>query len=250
MTYCLLIPHYNHERQFLQFLPSLMATGLPCVIVDDGSDPASLQQVEEFVARHSQLHLFAMQINRGKGAAIKSGFCFARALGFTHAIQIDADGQHDLSDLSAFIAASEAHSATIICGKPVFDASAPKARIYGRKVTDFWVALETFSLQVKDSLCGYRVYPLAQMEQVLDRYFLGSRMDFDTEILVKSVWAGVPLAFINTRVVYPEQSVSHFNYLRDNLMLIRLHTRLMLGMLVRFPMLLWRMVLRLRGSQE
>lgn len=240
MIYCLLIPHYNHERQFLQFLPSLIATGLPCIVVDDGSSPESIQQVRDFVARHPGVHLFEMRINRGKGAAVKAGFIHARALGFSHAIQIDADGQHAIADIQRFIAASEAQPETIICGKPVFDASAPKARLYGRKVTDFWVALETLSLKIKDGLCGYRVYPLAQAEQIMDSHYLGSRMDFDTEILVKAVWCGIDLKFIETRVVYPEQSVSHFNYLRDNLLLIRLHSRLMVGMLLRFPAIIVR----------
>lgn len=244
MSYCILIPHYNHERQFLQFLPRLTAAGLPCVIVDDGSEPGSVDQVRDFIKQYSSVYLFEMRVNRGKGAAVKAGFIHARALGFSHALQIDADGQHEVADIQRFISASEIQPDVIICGKPVFDESAPKARLYGRKVTDFWVALETLSFKIKDGLCGYRVYPLARVEQVMDNYYLGSRMDFDTEILVKAVWSGIALKFIETHVVYPEQSVSHFNYVRDNLRLIHLHCRLMLGMLVRFPFILWR---NLRG---
>lgn len=246
MTYCLLIPHYNHERQFLQFLPQLIASGFPCVVVDDGSDPDSVAQVREFIQLHPAVHLFEMRVNRGKGAAVKAGFIHARALGFSHALQIDADGQHEVADIQRFITASETQPEAIICGKPVFDVSAPKARRYGRKITDFWVALETLSFKIKDGLCGYRVYPLTQVERVMDNFFLGSRMDFDTEILVKAVWSGIALKFIETHVVYPEQSVSHFNYLRDNLRLIHLHCRLMLGMLLRFPVILWR---NLRGQE-
>ncbi|OZY87084.1 glycosyl transferase [Cellvibrio mixtus] len=245
MSYCLLIPHYNHERQFLAFLPQLIATGLPLVIVDDGSIEQSRAQVAAAVAQHANAHFFALQRNRGKGSALKAGFYFARSLGFTHAIQIDADGQHDIADIAGFVQQSQAQPEAIICGKPVFDASAPKARVYGRKVTDFWVALETLSLRIKDGLCGFRVYPLAQIENLLDRYFIGNRMDVDTELLVKAVWLNIHLVFINTRVIYPEHNVSHFNYLRDNLLLIKLHSRLMLGMLVRLPMLLWQ---RLRGQ--
>src|SRR5690606_7671316 len=100
--------------------------------------------------------------NRGKGAAVKTGFCYARILGFSHAIQIDADGQHDSAAVSQFVEVSKSNPDTIICGHPLFDESAPKVRLYGRKVTDFWVALETLSFAVKDSLCGFRVYPLDQ----------------------------------------------------------------------------------------
>lgn len=246
MTYCILIPHYNHERQFLQFLPKLVATGLPCIIVDDGSEPGSVGQVREFIKQYSSVHLFEMRINRGKGAAVKSGFIHARALGFSHALQIDADGQHDVADIQRFVAASETQPEVIFCGKPVFDSSAPKARRYGRKITDFWVALETLSFKIKDGMCGFRVYPLTQVEQVVDKYFLGSRMDFDTELLVKAVWSGMTLTFIKTNVIYPQQSVSHYDYLRDNLCLVGLHSRLMVGMLLRFPVILWR---NLRGQK-
>lgn len=245
MTYCLLIPHYNHERQFLAFLPHLVATGLPCVIVDDGSSPESLKQIQQAIAQYSNAYCFPLHRNRGKGGAVKAGCYFARSLGFTHAIQIDADGQHDVDDVAEFVRRSREQPDAIICGKPVFDTSAPKARVYGRKVTDFWVALETLSLRIKDGLCGFRVYPLAQLENVFDHYFVGNRMDFDTELLVKAVWLNIELVYIKTKVIYPDQSVSHFNYLRDNLTLIRLHSRLMVGMVVRLPMLLWQ---RLRGK--
>lgn len=245
MSYCLLIPHYNHERQFVAFLSQLVATGLPLVVVDDGSNSDSLAQVTTAINTYENVHLYKLQRNRGKGAAVKAGCTFARDLGFTHAIQIDADGQHDVADIEQFVQLSRQQPEAIICGKPVFDSSAPKARVYGRKVTDFWVALETLSLRIKDGLCGFRVYPLNAVENVVDHYFLGNRMDFDTELLVKAVWLNTELVFIKTKVIYPGQSVSHFNYLRDNLLLIRLHSRLMLGMLVRLPMLLWQ---RLRGK--
>ncbi len=238
--YCLLVPHYNHSRQLLGFLPRLLAAGLPCVIVDDGSRPEELAAVQAAVADDSRIHFFALGANRGKGAAVKAGFTLARPLGFTHAIQIDADGQHAVEDLPRFIAASDADPRAIICGRPVFDESAPRARRYGRKVTDVFVALETLSLGIKDSLCGFRVYPLTAMERVLDNHFVGSRMDFDPELLVKAAWRGIPMAFLDTRVIYPEQSVSHFNYLRDNLTMIRLHTRLLLTLPVHVPGMLWR----------
>lgn len=245
MNYCLLIPHYNHERQLIAFLPQLVASGLPLVIVDDGSSEQSCEQLATAIQQYSNVNLYRLHRNRGKGGAVKAGLLFVRSLGFTHAIQIDADGQHNVADIPAFMQRSQQYPDAIICGKPVFDKSAPKARVYGRKVTDFWVALETLSLKIKDGLCGFRVYPLTPIENVLDHYFVGNRMDFDTELLVKAVWLNTELIFINTNVIYPEHSVSHFNYLRDNLLLIKLHSRLMLGMLVRLPLLLWQ---RVRGQ--
>lgn len=244
MSYCLLIPHYNHHHQLIRFLPKIAASNLPCIIVDDGSSTESIQLLQDAVKNYPDTLLFLQRRNRGKGGAVKAGFYHARNLGFTHAIQIDADGQHNLDDLPEFIRISKENPHAIICGKPVFDASAPKARLYGRKVTDFWVALETLSLKIKDGLCGFRVYPLTESEILLDHYFISNRMDFDTEFLVKAVWLKTPLIFVKTKVIYPENNISHFNYLRDNLQLIKLHSRLMVGMLARSPMLLWH---RVRG---
>lgn len=244
IKHCLLIPHYNHHHQLIRFLPKLINTGLPCLIIDDGSTEESNQILQSALNDYPGIYLFLQRRNRGKGGAVKAGFYHARSLGFTHAIQIDADGQHNLEDLPEFIRISQENPQAIICGKPVFDDSAPKARLYGRKVTDFWAALETLSLKIKDGLCGFRVYPLTETENILDHYFLSNRMDFDTEFLVKAVWCKTRLIFVKTNVIYPEQNISHFNYLRDNLQLIKLHARLMLGMLIRSPMLIWH---RLQG---
>ena len=210
------------------------------MIVDDGSDADSFNKVKSAVEGNPQVKLFAHKNNRGKGAAVKTGFCHARELGFSYAIQIDADGQHNVDDVERFIQQSETQPNAMICGKPVFDNSVPKVRLYGRKVTDFWVAVETVSFKIKDGLCGFRVYPLTEMERLLDHYYVGSRMNFDTDILVKSVWMDIQLVFVDTKVIYPEKSVSHFNYVRDNILLIQLHSRLLSGMLVRLPKLLWR----------
>lgn len=241
-TYCLLVPHYNHFDQFQAFLPKLLETELPIIIVDDGSEQSQLDKLNASIENVDRIHLFKHPRNRGKGAASLTGMTHACALGFTHAIQIDADGQHDINDIPRFVELSSKKPDTIICGQPVFDESAPKVRLYGRKVTDFWVALETLSFKIKDSLCGYRVYPIHSVELITDRYFVGRRMDFDTDILVKGVWADVDIEFLTTKVIYLEQSVSHFNYLRDNLLLIKLHTRLMFGMAFRLPSLLYRRI--------
>ena len=246
MSYCFLVPHYNHSQQFIEFLPLLLSTGLPIVVVDDGSEREQLDLLESTLRDIDNVFLYAHPRNRGKGAAALAGLTHASALGFTHAIQIDADGQHKASDVEQFIALSKTRPRTIVCGKPVFDESAPKVRLYGRKITDFWVALETLSLKIKDSLCGFRIYPLACLEEVADRYYLGRRMDFDTEVLVKSIWAGIDIEFLPTKVVYLEDSVSHFHYLKDNISLIKLHTRLMIGMIVRAPILIFR---RVRNKQ-
>jgi len=240
--YCLVVPHYNHYEALEKFLPKLSSIGLPCVVVDDGSQGQQLLALESLIANKDGFVLVEHKENRGKGAAMMTGAKKARELGYTHILQIDADGQHEVNDVKLFLKYSTDHPQQIISGAPVFSSDAPKARVYGRKVTDFWVALETLCLNFKDSLCGFRIYPLDQLEQVMAKYSLGNRMDFDTEVLVKSVWQGSQVHFIPTKVRYIENNVSHFHYIKDNLSLIYLHTRLMLGMLIRLPKLLfWRL---------
>jgi len=199
MSYCLVVPHFNHVDAFEKFLPTLVSLNLPCIVVDDGSTDEVKQRLESLLAQYPQIHFYAHAINRGKGAAMWTGAHMARSLGYTHMLQIDADGQHDAADVQAFIKDSKENPSAIISGAPQFDDSAPKARVYGRKVTDFWVALETMRLDIKD----------------------------------------IDIRFIETNVIYFENSVSHFHYLQDNLRLIWLHTRLMCGMLVRLPIKLW-----------
>ncbi len=236
--YCLVLPHFNHVYELKVFLPQILSLKLPCIVVDDGSNEEEVAELTALVSEHSDITLIKHVHNRGKGAAVMTAAVYARTLGMTHIIQIDADGQHNSEDVLGFIDASRLAPNTIICGRPVFDSSAPKARVYGRKVTDFWVAIETLSLKIKDSLCGFRVYPLNQMEFLCDHYYLGPRMDFDTEILVKAAWCNTQLKFIDTEVQYIEEGRSHFRYIRDNLVLIRLHVRLMFGMVIRLPILI------------
>ena len=238
MSYCLAIPHYNHYQSFEAFLPKLETLELACIVVDDGSDDEQSQKLETLLANQANITLLKHGYNRGKGAAILTAASHARQTGHTHIIQIDADGQHDIDDVQKLIAHSELNPNKIVSGAPYFDESAPKSRVYGRKVTTFWVALETLSFDIKDSLCGFRVYPLKEFEIVFDNYHIGKRMTFDTDILVKSHWEGINTDFIDTKVIYIEDNVSHFHYLRDNLLLIKLHTRLMLGMLIRLPKLI------------
>jgi len=234
---CIVVPHYNHTRALEAFLPRLTALQLPCFIVDDGSNKKTKAKLLELLSAYPQVELFEHKINRGKGAAMWSGAHLARQFGYTHMLQIDADGQHNTNDVEHFIKDAHRYPSAIISGAPQFDESAPRARVYGRKVTDFWVVLETWSLKIKDSLCGFRIYPLNEFEQVFDKYHIGKRMDFDTDILVKSVWQGIDIRFIDTKVVYIENNASHFKYWEDNWRLIWLHTRLILGMVVRSPIL-------------
>jgi hypothetical protein len=160
-------------------------------------------------------------------------------------LQIDADGQHDTGDLPRFIAAARARQDAVICGIPAYDASVPKARLYGRYATHVWVWINTLSLHLRDTMCGFRVYPLPPVLRLMGEETIGRRMDFDTEVMVRLYWRQVPVEHLATRVTYPADGVSHFDVWRDNVRISRMHARLFFGMLRRAPRLLWR---RLQGQ--
>ncbi len=238
------VPVYDHEHAIAGVVHGVRAAGLPCLLVDDGSRP-SCAAVLQTLAQQEGVSLLRLDINQGKGGAMLAGFAEAAHRGYSHVLQIDADGQHDTGDLPRFIAAARAQPQAVVCGTPVYDASVPKARLYGRYLTHVWVWINTLSLHLRDSMCGFRVYPLQPVLRLIAEETIGRRMDFDSEILVRLYWRQVPVQHLSTRVTYPADGVSHFDALRDNLRISRMHTRLFFGMLQRAPRLLWR---RLRGQ--
>lgn len=241
---CIVVPVYDHEGAIGQTVADLKRFGLTCYLVDDGSGPAGARVLDEIAARESSwVRLLRHAANQGKGVASRTGFARAHADGFTHAVQVDADGQHDLADLPKLLALADETPAALVTGIPVYDNSVPKSRLYGRYVTHVWVWIETLSLEIRDSMCGFRVYPLAATLDVWERApLVAHRMGFDTEILVRLWWDGVPLRELPTRVTYPADGVSHFDVLWDNVRLVGVHTRLACGMLLRLPWLLARRI--------
>ncbi|MEZ9654686.1 glycosyltransferase [Vibrio splendidus] len=236
---CFLIPCFNHGATMPAVVSSLHHFELPIIIVDDGSELTTKQFLAP-LAENSNVTLVTLEQNQGKGGAVKAGIKRAQELGFSHAIQIDADGQHDLDALPALIQASQDKPQRLISGQPVYDESVPKARLYGRYATHIWVWIETLSLSIKDSMCGFRAYPIDKTQTVLNKYDVGSRMDFDIEILVRLYWEGCDIDFVEIRVIYPENGISHFDALWDNVKISWMHTRLFFGMLPRAPKLIAR----------
>ncbi len=237
----IVIPVYNHERGLATMLDGLRASGLPCLLVDDGSEPGCAAALAEMAQAHAGwLSLVSRAENGGKGAALMTGFAEAARLGYSHVLQIDADGQHDTADIPRFLAAAQDNPEALILGQPRYDQSVPTGRLIGRYVTHVWVWINTLSLAIADTMCGFRVYPLAPVQAVLAQETLGSRMDFDTEIVVRLHWRGVRVINLPTPVRYPADGVSHFKLWLDNLMISRMHARLFFGMLWRAPRLLWR----------
>ena len=233
MNPCLLIPIYNQPQRIGDVVARLEPLRLPLLLVDDGSDAATGAVVEALAARHPWLALIRRPHNGGRGAALKTGYRSALERGFTHALQLDADGQHDPSQVPPLLAAAREEPKALVLGVPVFDESAPAARLYGRWICRVWVWLETLSFTVRDPLCGMRCIPLQPMQALLDARAFADRMDFDVEQVVRLVWAGVPVRSVEVQVHYFEDGVSHYRMLRDNWLLSRLHTRLCLELLER-----------------
>ncbi|WP_241593195.1 glycosyltransferase family 2 protein [Rosenbergiella epipactidis] len=240
ITPCLVIPCYNHGALLVSVIERLAPLSLPCIVVDDGSDSATRFSLEKIEAEVPWVSVIKLQQNSGKGVAVIAGIKQAAVRGFSHAIQVDADGQHSLEDIPKLLALAEKYPDGLISGQPIYDNSIPKARLYGRWITHFWVWVETLSFSIKDSMCGFRIYPINPVLRVCDSKLPGRRMDFDTEIMVRLYWLGYDSYFIRTRVTYPEEGISHFDTVRDNLRISRMHTQLFFGMLLRIPSLLKR----------
>jgi len=237
---CAVIPVFNHEGAIARVATAVADARLPCFLVDDGSSAPCARELDRLAATLPQVRVVRLAKNLGKGGAVCAGLRAAFAAGYTHALQIDADGQHALNDIARFIEAARAHPQALICGRPLFDASMPAIRRGGRYLTHVIVWLDTLSFEIRDSMCGFRVYPLKPLLALLDSARLGSRMDFDVEVLVRLHWRGQPMHWLDTRVCYPLDGVSHFQMVRDNLRMVALHLRLVVGMLLRSPLLIWR----------
>ncbi len=234
----ILIPNYNHKEAIVPLLDRLAVYQLPCLIVNDGSEPGTRAVLEQQERERSWVKILHRPERGGKGAAVLSGLLHLHENGFTHAIQLDADGQHDTSDFPKFIEQSKADPSALVLGSPIYDDSAPKSRLIGRQISRFWVWVETLSFDIADPMLGYRVYPLAPAVAIARRVRLGGRMDFDPEIAVRLYWEGVPVRNVPTRIAYPVGGRSHFMMFSDNVKISWLHTRLFFGMLIRLPRLM------------
>lgn len=238
---CVIIPVYNHQQALPHTVSDLLALKLSVLLIDDGSEQSCLEVQQKLASEYEQVHLFERSNNGGKGATVKDGLRFARTLGFSHALQLDADGQHNNADVPLFLARAKAQPDTLIAGKPTYDESVPKHRLYARYLTHVWVWINTLSFDIEDSMCGFRVYPLNQTLDIIEREFSGDRMDFDPEIIVRWHWRHWAITQLPTQVTYPVDGISHFLPRLDNWLISKMHCRLFFGMLRRLPKRLMRL---------
>ncbi len=242
-THVVLIPSYNTGSTVYATVRSAREVWNPVWVVVDGSTDGTARGLQEMAAVDGGLRVWVLPHNQGKGAAVLEGLRHAAREGYTHALTLDADGQHPAALIPAFMQASQARPETMVLGRPVFDASAPLLRVRGRRVSNGWTNLETLGAGIADSLYGFRVYPVAALAAVMQRQPWMRRFDFDTEAVVRLAWRGVKPVNLDAPVKYlsaAEGGVSHFRYGRDNLLLTWMHARLMAEFVLRLPLLLWR----------
>ncbi|MFT8243693.1 glycosyltransferase family 2 protein [Roseomonas sp. BN140053] len=252
-THLVLIPSFNSGAALLDTVRGARARWNPVWVVVDGSTDGSEAALRPLAAADPGLRVLVLPRNGGKGAAILHGLEEAARAGFTHALAMDADGQHPAASIPAFMAASAARPEAMILGLPVFGPEAPALRVRGRRISNFWAQLETLWGGVGDSLFGFRVYPVAPLLALMRRTRWMRRYDFDAEAAVRLFWRGVPAVNLPAPVRYlsaAEGGVSHFRYGRDNLLLTGMHTRLVLEWLPRLPLLLGRRLLARRRARR
>ncbi len=235
MTPCLLVPIYNHKDTIAGVLRSLAYLNLPALVVDDGSDDATRRVLGELGRELPWVDVERLPENRGRGAALRCGYLRAAERQFSHVIQLDADGQHDPGDVPRFLDAARRYPEAMVLGTPVFDASAPASRVYGRQLSRVIVWAETLTRAIDDPLCGFRCLPLEPTVRLIRRVRLGDRMEFDPEIVVRLVWEGVPVVNMPTRVRYFSGGLSHFDLVGDNARIAWTYLRLLVDLLPRLP---------------
>ncbi|MDB5415665.1 MAG: glycosyl transferase family 2 [Rubritepida sp.] len=241
MKALVLIPSYNSGAKLIETVREARAAWAPIWVVVDGSTDGSEAAVQAAAAEDPELRVLVLGKNGGKGGAVLHGLRAAQAEGFTHALVMDADGQHSAGEIPVFMAAARAAPEAMILGKPVFGGDAPLLRVRGRRISNWWANFETLGLGIGDSLFGFRVYPVEPLLRIMERSRWMRRFDFDPEAAVRLCWAGIRPINLPAPVRYlrpDEGGVSHFHYGRDNVLLTSMHVRLVLGMLARLPRLI------------
>jgi glycosyltransferase involved in cell wall biosynthesis len=236
-----LIPSYNSGRKLAETVTDALAFWRPVWVVLDGSTDGSDAALAGVGGPDGDLRVLRLPENRGKGAAVLAGMEAAAAAGFAQILVMDADGQHPADRIPLFMQAASAHPDAMVLGVPQFGSDAPASRRKGRLAGNWWTNLETLWGGIHDSLFGFRVYPIRETLHILHGRRAGRGYDFDTVTVVRLFWAGVRPINIPVPVRYfaaADGGVSHFRYLRHNLLLIWRHTGMVLEMVLRWPAIL------------
>lgn len=245
MKFGFVIPVYRHGAALEAVVNKIAQFNFPIIIIDDGNDEINKSFIRAVAKKYPQSVLIERKFNGGKGAAMNDGLRKAHEMGLTHILQIDSDGQHDISRIPRFLELSEQNPDALICGYPDYGEDVPKRRKNGRKIANAWIHIVCLSREIKDAMIGFRVYPVAPYVKLLERHaFIDKRMGYDIDILVHLSWAGVRIISESVKVYYPVDGISNFRMFRDNVRISFTFTRLCAGMIVRMPFLIARNIRR------
>ncbi len=235
-----IIPVYNHGKTVAPIVEKLSKKMLPIILIDDGSNAETKKYLADTAAAFPLTVLVTLEKNSGKGGAVSAGIDKAYELGLTHVLQIDADGQHDVDRAFFFLEQSSIYQQAAICSYPEYDESVPENRRKGRIIGNTMAKIVTLSGDIKDAMCGFRVYPVKDVWHLIHCYHFDYRMGFDIEILVRLYWKNIQLLFYPINVKYFKDGISHFHLFYDNVRISWMFTKLFFGMLIRFPLLVYR----------
>lgn len=243
MNYGFVVPVYNHGSTLEFVVKQLSEYGFPIIVVDDGNDEVNKKFISEVEQKYSKVVVVTRKKNGGKGKAMNDGVRKAYEIGLSHILQIDSDGQHDAGRIGHFLEVSKSNPEAVICGYPEYDENAPAKRVNGRKVANAWIHLVTLSNEIKDSMIGFRVYPVEPYYKLISGFaFIDGRMGYDIDILVRFSWKGIKIISESVKISYPIDGVSNFRMVRDNIRISLTYAKLVIGMIVRLPILIFRKI--------
>ncbi len=204
MKPCILIPCFNHPTTVAS-VAAAARKFTAVIVVDDGST-LPLPELPG-------CDLVKVAQNAGKGAALRAGFQRALGLGFTHAITMDADGQHYAEDLSKFLEAANAQPESFIVGvRDLVAAGCPGHRQRSNAVSSFWFRVET-GVTLPDTQCGFRCYPLALVKKL---FVKSQRYAYELEFMVRAAWVGTAIVAVPVKCTYNDGiRNSHFRPVVD-----------------------------------
>lgn len=206
---CVIIPTYNNGNTVCGVIEEAQKQVADVIVVDDGSTDNTSD-----LLRKMKVTVVTFESNRGKGHALVAGFRKALEQNYTHAITIDADGQHFPTDIPKFLSALQKNPLGIIIGcRNLTEENMPRRNTFANKFSNFWFRLQT-TIDLPDTQSGYRLYALSSLRGLK---LITSRYEAELELLVFSAWSGVKISTVSVKVYYPpkELRVSHFRPIYD-----------------------------------
>ncbi|MEO8086709.1 MAG: glycosyltransferase family 2 protein [Bacteroidota bacterium] len=220
---CILIPTYNNAGTLAAVVESVLSFTNRVIVVNDGSTDTTRNILEKF----SQLNVVSIQVNKGKGNALRAGFKEAVKLGYDKAITIDSDGQHFADDIPVFFEKLEQQPDALIVGaRNMSGDSIPGKSSFGHKISNFWFHFET-GINLPDTQSGFRLYPIRELSSL---NFFTTKYEFEIEVLVKASWSGIPVVSVPIKVFYAQgkERITHFRPYTDFTRVGILHTWLVI----------------------